>query len=332
MVPGLVLAMGTTVAWIIADAWLAIYVVGAGPKAFKTNRVVLGIAAIIGITGFWSPDPSASALAAVRVVCLYSMARSVRSPSIWWGPIIILTLQLFAGFWQLSVFDRPHGASANASQLGQTGLAFMYGPVAPVAALTLGISIARAPALGLFLLTLFRRTRYAWAMSALALAVFMSVTVWKAPERILPAGIATGFHQRQANSAGVPLDDEEVVAQLLADCGPPRLREWRWHGYGYHGYCLSTGQQRPHNFFVLTWWDLGLFAVPFWGLVAYGGWKTRRPEWLALFAVAMITDEIYGRPEGAYMIAAMWMLGQQAPVTLSNVRAGLSRAARRIGQ
>lgn len=306
MGPGVVLALGTTRLWFAADAFLFLLVLYRGPRHFKTHPAMLGIAAILLLTVFWTPDPAAAALAAFRVIALYSLLRDFRpNRAFWIGSGIVLAFQLVFMAIQLPVQARPPGLSANASQVGQTGLVFAAGPLGPLAAITLGISTARSAAMGLAIYTFLARTRYAWMVACMAAVIFVAVAHEKTPQRIGLAGIKQGISDRNDLIDGVPSTGQAIVHLLATDCGPVREREWSWHGYGYHGYCLSTGQQRPHNLWVTSWWELGVFSIPFWALVAYGAWKLRGPMTPALFAVGMITEELFSRPEGFYMVAVV---------------------------
>lgn len=329
MAPGLILAIGTTRLWFVADIGLILFVMYRGRANFRWHPVVLGLSAIIGATAMWSPDPGSALMAAVRMNLLFSLVRDPeiffrfgiagepqRRVSRWFdtrrftrggvfaGAALVLVLQVVAALAQLPFEQRVHGISINASQLGQTGFVFMaWPPLYPVAALTLGLSTARAAALGLIIFALFARTRRLFMWSGVAAAVFLTIIFWKTPDRIMPSGIITGLEWRgQIIEQGA--SEQDLTGELLAACGPVRERVWRWYGYGYHGYCLQTGLQRPHNILVLSWWDIGVFAVPFWLLAGYGAYRTRRYGMLAaLVAVGMITEELFGRPEGFYMVA-----------------------------
>lgn len=302
---GLILALGTTRIWLLADFLLFFYVLWQPRKRLRGHWIIYSLAGIIGITALWSPDPVAAILTAVRVVCLYSVARSLTiDRKFWTGAAAVLAVQLVIAVIQLPNETRPFGLSMNASQLGQTGFVYMATPLAPIAAFTLGLSTARSAALGLIVLNIGRRSRRLFAWSVVAAAIFLTVIFWKTPDRIQPAGIAEATTNREALVDGVVPATSVSATELESACGEARPRAWKVVGYGWHGYCASTGLQRPHNLWILSFWDLGILSVPFWTLVAIGAWKSRQYSMIAaLVAVGMITEELFARPEGFYMIA-----------------------------
>lgn len=334
MAAGLIVALGTTHFWIAADAFLALYLAYHGPRQFRTHPVVLGVAAILLLTTAWTPDPAAAALAAFRVVALYSLARTMRLDWRFWGAAgAVLVVQIAVVAVQLPENSRPWGMSMNASVLGQAGMIFSAGGMGPLGAVTLGLSTARSAALGLAVYTVFKRRWGAWAIAFLAAAVFLVSMHQLTPGRLQLGDIARpGFDGGILPSAQLRVDGitEGTVAPPPADSEAPPIRErvWSWHGYGYHGYYLSTGLQRPHNLWVLSWWDLGVLAVPFWGLVFYGCWRLRNPMVPALLAMGMITEEMISRPEGFYMVAIA-MAGQLRPHALP-VRGPIQRWSERL--
>lgn len=289
----------------LADFLLIAYVLWQPRQRLHSHWIVWSLAGIIGVTALWSPDPLSAVLAALRVIFLYSVARSLTvDRKFWSGAGAVLAVQLVIALVQLPTEARVFGLSLNASQMGQTGFVFMATPLAPIAALTLGLSTARAAALGLIVLNISRRSRRLFAWSVLAAVIFMTVMLWKTPDRISPVGIVHSYTDRELLAEGT-VSETSVSAQELRDaCGEPRVRAWKVVGYGWHGYCASTGLQRPHNLWILSWWDLGVLAVPFWTLAAVGAWKSRQYGMIAaLVAVGMITEELFARPEGFYMIA-----------------------------
>lgn len=334
MAAGLILGLGLTRLWFMADVFLVLLVFYRGRAVFRTHPAVLITALVLALSATWSPDPVAGILAAVRIISLYSVAAGIFAQGIavkrlqtsWWrlrspaarlgaGLGAVLAVQLVLALAQWPNEDRLFGLSLNASQMGQSGMVVMAWPMlAPLGAVTLGLSTARSAAAGLIIFAIFTRTRWLWLWAAVAAFVFLFVMFAKTPDRLSTGGINEGWMWRtQIIDRGA--SDQELTDELLEACGPVRPRVWSWYGYGYHGYCAETGLQRPHNLWILSAWDLGIFAVPFWSALFYGAWKLRRnPMVLGLLAVGMITEEMFARPEGFYMIAIAFAAKRPASV------------------
>lgn len=300
---GLVLAAGTTRLWFLADLFLILIVLWRGRREFHSHWTVTSLAGIIGVTALWSPDPLAAILTAWRIIALYSLVYSFRlTRQAKFGVGLVLVLQLAVTLTQLDQ-HRLFGLSFNASNMGQAGLVFMAWPgIGPFAALTLGLSTARSAALALVIYTVLRRSRYVWTWAIVAALIFVGVTLWQSPERISPAGIEKAVSMRSDLDAGVP-SLENITGEVELACGRPRPRSWQVLGYGYHGYCVSTGLQRPHNFWILSFYDLGVLFFPFWAVLFIAAWRLKHPMIPALLALGLITEELFARPEGVYLIA-----------------------------
>ena len=300
MVAGLIVALGATVLWFLADLFLVLFVTYRGKEHFRWHWIPASVAGILALSAIWSPDPAAGLMAAVRIICLYSLLASAKFS---WRPVmLVMAVHLGIVFWQIGFTGRPYGLTTNASQLGQISMVLIQSPAAPIAALTLGFSGARVAAAGLVLIALLDRSKHVWLYSLLAGAVFVVFALQTDPNRILPAGIQQSVEWRESLNEG-QATPQDIADELRLACGEPRERAWSVLGYGYHGYCASTGLQRPHNLWVLSWYELGVLAVPLWALVFYGAWKIRSPQLLALLAIGMVTDESYARPEGFYTLA-----------------------------
>lgn len=301
MATGLIFGFGTTALWFAADAILLIYVLSRGPKRFRTHPAVVSLAVLVGITGFWSPDPVAGPLLGVRMILTYSAASAVALRGFYVGVFSVFALQFGFVVFEAPDLSRFDGLSYNAANYGVSGLVLLATPLAPVGAVTLGLSAARVPLAAAALMWVRVPSVKLAALVVLAAVISVGVSEWKVPGRFTTDNVTESIDNRELLNGGIQAPVNTV--ELAGDCGIPRAREWQLLGFGWHGYCLSTGIQRPHNIFVLSWWDLGVLAIPFWSLVGFGAWKLRdRPLLIPLLFTGMYTDELF-RPESAYLVA-----------------------------
>ena len=80
-----------------------------------------------------------------------------------------------------------------------------------------------------------------------------------------------------------------------------------WNGYGLGNYVNVTGLIRPHNIFVLLYWEMGLLAVVPVFLLGWAVFTRRMPfsVFLALVLLWQFTEEAAGRVEGFFTTAAV---------------------------
>jgi hypothetical protein len=126
-------------------------------------------------------------------------------------------------------------------------------------------------------MTLRRVELVAFAIIGFAFLVLQSFN------RITPVGIETSFIDRNI------LDTPAVL--------------WQWYGIGYGNYNQTFNLQAPHNIWILSWYDLGIFAVLFWTILGFAIWKFRVFHFLPLAFAGLTTPELFFDPEGIYAIA-----------------------------
>jgi hypothetical protein len=221
--------------------------------------------------------------------------------------------------WQYSEgMDRLNGISRNASVLGLSG---MWLAPSLIAAIVAGGSISRTAMLGIAIYGyLFRSSRRATAgYVALALTCFVVVTLISNPDRLGISG-PRGIN----NSAVLRIDtitghSNETLPDIIVDSGdikPVAVRtvQWHWYGYGFGQFYFQTGQIQPHNIFARTWYELGIFSIPFFYALLWF-WADHGRDWkfMALaVATGMLTDELLGSLEGVYMILGYAIMRESA--------------------
>jgi hypothetical protein len=195
---------------------------------------------------------------------------------------------------------RPPGLSENASQVSSTGLVlWMVSPLAGAgwfavagAALHMGIGLGRTALLAAGIFTLFALSKYRIAAfgAVLALAVLASVLQGDLA-RLIPGS------DRMQGSV-------EIREAQFTDHGAEYTRAT---GMGWGSYLATTGEDRPHNVVLLAWYELGVLSLIPAGVLTWAVWRRRVP-WMMLaplVALGMLTEELTGRPEGAYMLATV---------------------------
>lgn len=221
-----------------------------------------------------------------------------------WGIALIASVQIGVVLWQYMGTDaiRPEALSRNASVLGLAG---MWGMPGLLPAVMAGLSISRTALLGAGLFAITGKQYIIPA--AILVIVSIGATLLTNPNRLSFENISDSWNIRTDALHGVTSE-----ANPSPDPVAPAEVEWRWYGYGWGQYYLTTGQIQPHNIFVRTWYELGLFTIPagyclvmLWLSRTQAGGRFRDHDWRLLLvacATGMLTDELLGSVEGVYMV------------------------------
>lgn len=279
------------------------------------------IALPIGVTAFWASTWWVPLWTAARVVVLATVFASwkPRGSMVAAGYCTMLLVQTFG---LMAVIDhyRPSGFTANPSVLGQVGLAALM--LAPVAGLpiglfsaatggiTLGVSLARAP---LMALVVFAFCRPGWRAGDRGFrrnigALWPVVVVSGVMAIVVYAGGLTRFGDPVRTS----LEERNYLLGVFAighhDDDVPPLALW---GYGYDSFVTRTGNLRPHAIPVVAVYELGLLALPLFGVLGWAFWTRRLPLTLgvAMLPLWAFTEEQWSHPGGHYMLAVMVLAG-----------------------
>lgn len=221
-----------------------------------------------------------------------------------------LVIIVCVAFWQILTFEnRAHGHHINASVFGMFGMALVLYAGWPIALLGSGVlatSIARIPLGILWVYALIDWRLKTFVIVIVATALFGVIGMWQTPHRLNISGIGKSVELRVEAVTGY---DDETLDTVYGDgrCGIRRPVELKWFGYGFGGYCHNTGTPTPHNAYKLSVYELGVLAVPFWiclvMLVRRMPWRV----WLPLAVMAFGTDDLFGTPEGLYIVA-IWLV------------------------
>ncbi len=273
------------------------------------------IAGILALSALVSPDPMDGLQTAFRVMLLGTML-PVYVYGFHYKKMLGFTLGLLAIFaiYQTTVMTRSVGIHMNASMLGQTALVFMpiyWIEIGLAAAILLAVSVARSPLIVLLVFGVMIRQRYYMILIVFTVAMFIVFGSISTPERLGISGMFSSFEDRSETITGLSESDvTEKYSENPKLCGEFREIEYKQFGYGFHGFCESTGQPRPHNIYVLSFYELGVLFLPFWAAIFYAARRLSLVQILPLLILGLVTDELFGRPEGVYLIAS-WVISIQ---------------------
>ena len=238
----------------------------------------------------------------------------VNIKSIHWWLIGLSGVQII---WVIYEFSqgviRPSGVSDNGSSLGIFGLMALN----PLSALVIGLSLSRTALLGLTIFAVLRNRRIIWIMLILTFAVHVSMQLWSEPERLSSGSVIQAVELRTDAIVGVSRQVLEIPTQTI------QARELKLFGYGYGGYVPATGKIQPHNVYILSIWELGILAIPFWMLIGFLLWKSKNPYMIVPAILALNVDEVYTLSEGIFYLGAWHLITRGLTVSLTLERIGL---------
>lgn len=312
MILGTVLALGITLLYPLAIGITLLYLLLAHKRLSGTPRIPFSlwiVTLIVGMSVLSTDSLELSGkpiLWCVNALSAYLTARYLTYNHLTQWPILIIVFCAIG----ISIYEysagviRVRGLSENASIMGIAGVSLFssyYG-----AALS-GISISRTSLAVWLLLAISNPIRKALLAAGIVLALNVGITLMVAPERL---SIDTIMRDNNIRTTAITGTTSEHAPSTVTNPPPVKGRVWSWRGYGYGNYVNATGLIQPHNVFVRSWWELGIFALPFWGYLIHLWWQlpgTRNYYLpLAILSAGMFTDEFYGSMEGTWILLALW--------------------------
>lgn len=293
---GLFLTLGTTAVWIVADAFLVYMWIRRRPHI--TNRVILWILLLLSpifasmLFAAWLDFPLYASLtlplrafiiiATLSTLIRYKMHTTM---SFWIGAMLIIGLQAtitiaqfyIPGGWHSGI---PEALSIHSSALGLSAAAVILSPVGMLASIPLGFSLSRTFIAATFLIGLYFRRKDVLVIAAVAVVILFIYST----DRILPSGI-------------------ENTLETRAELNHPNGITWYWHGAGYGNYNEVYKLEMPHNIWILSWYELGIFSIPFWTAVAFTIWHFRYFHLLPFALAGFFTPEFFSEAVGLYGLA-----------------------------
>jgi hypothetical protein len=286
------------------------------------------ISAVLLPSVFYSPAVAKSVyyVAAIWLVLLI-VQNPPKHSRLWIFVGMVVTVQtVFAVWTYIDGAPRQEATqliSRNASAFGISGLAI---PHMIWTVPLIGLSLSRSALAGYLLFAVLRNSRRIWLLTASIIAVFIVISfVTNQESRIgLSSSADTPVNFNPTNQkivSSVELRYSAVTGntpEKPRECGELQPRKLRLFGYGYGGYCLSTGLIQPHTPYVSTIWELGILAIPFWIAVMWLWWQSRNMYLLVIAGVALFADEFYSSIEGVFIIAGFHLATRTLPSPLDN--------------
>lgn len=303
---GVIVAIGLFRTWIASDFLLVAYFLRRKEFPFPPISITV-FAAIPALTVFWSDDIIASFLWFPRIILLYSLLADNQGKQKIVAIPVMLAMSIQA-ILALFVFTdhRPIIFSPNSEVFAATGFVLMNPfswVLAIIGGVTVGVTQARfTPALMGIAILLTRFNRKIIVATIIAGSLFVISAAVNAPDRLQ---FNTLFDDYIKRTSLIDLSNKEYAKHSILIHQPELAdreieRQWRWYGYGYRSYVLETAAITPHNLWVLTWYELGIFSVPFWISLA---WSARRlTGWIAATAILYfsVVDLWFWFPSGVY--------------------------------
>jgi hypothetical protein len=314
---GLILVFGTTSLWHMALGIAAVRVILFGGWTYKISWPVLALASIIGVTAIYSPNHFWPVYAAGSILICHLIVQNAPRLSevkLWLAIACILTL-IQGSLDYLSGASRVSPLHANASLMGMMG---MSAPLTLWGMLFTGFSLSRTAIAGYWLYAVLLNRKAGYGLAVAASILFVALTMAVSPARITLAGVAQSTDLRVDTITG---DSVEMVPDGrggLKDSSRDSIRV-KLLGYGYAGYTASTGRLQPHTPYILTIYELGVFAGAFWGLLIMIWRESRNWYLLGLAPISLLVDDFY-RIEGIYMVTMLHLFTRGLPSPLDNWR------------
>lgn len=302
----LALILGTSRYFLLAD-FLFLWDITVGqmfrPVSLKLpSRWLLALIGLILLSSLWSPDIGTGINTGIRILLVALLLPTWKIDKQFHITVsVLLGLLLIVGVWQYYTGFRPYGLHMNAAVFGWLGLAMM--PVNPLGYLVILFSNAKLAAVGGILW--FISVKY-WQIAILFFVGFLVYGFLLFPNRFTIDHLTSSVDRRIDIVNGL---DDATLDKFYGDgrCGEQKYLEFKPFGYGFGGFCLSTGQPGPHNAFIMSAYELGILAVPFWIFIFMLAKKMPVRVWLPLILVCAFTDDFFSRPEGVYLIG-IWLV------------------------
>ena len=307
---GIAFTLGLTSLWPIAIGLALIILWIRRNDSYKFEdltavKIVLAIAAIVLVTSLWSGNgagfyhASAITLAPILVIKLGSVKRWINLLAV--IQIVWISIEFLQGV------HRPGGISDNGSALGILGLMSLT----PLSALMVGMSLSRTALIGFALFAVFRRSRMMYVLLAIAIVAHIFLQLTTDPNRFSIKSVNYSIDLRVATIDGTSTESTPAITAI------PNERKLSVFGYGYGGYVHKTNRIQPHNIYILSVWELGIFSVPFWILILALAWRSRNPYIAILFILALVVDEWYTLTEGVFYLVAFHLSTRNLPYSLT---------------
>lgn len=253
------------------------------------NEWILGATGIVLVSSIWSSDPVAGVLFFISVNVLYAFWKSpVDKELLFTGIVIGIMFLASLAYLEIVILHDPRPETFLVKDASLLGLIGMSG-ISPLA----GIAGSRTAVAGIWIFALLTGKRFGFILAVAASVMLFTPTI-------------IGLD----NSSRFTIQGIEQSDSLRDEISTSPT-DVPWYGYGFHSYVLETESQRPHNIFILSWYELGIFSIPFWILLLFA--LPIPPKFPFRFVaivipVGLMTDEFFSRPEGLFVLFNLGLL------------------------
>ncbi len=329
---GLLIGVGLTKFWLISDGLLT----RTALPYRKPPLTIWFISIIPLVTIFWTLDPIATFFWFWRVHVIWGSLTKVESrKSLVTGLAIVLLVQLVIAISEDVI--RPMGLTDNAQRYAMFSWV-MIGTnpfLSILGSANLGVSAARLPLALLIVISLWTRK---WFLLVSVLVALLFAFYFTPDSRFEIPVVKNAFWIRYELIVGkskvvvpsqktgdlvldmVKIDNNDGIDELVKAIGLDRPdligkaiknsdgkyeRPWLWHGYGFGSYNDYTGLVKPHNTYLLIWYELGLLSILlFLAVILLLLTTTGKPFWLlgTYLIYGFFVDDFFGLPIGLYAI------------------------------
>lgn len=307
---GIIVAIGLTSFWPISTG-LAMFYLYRNRSTIKVHRgintyLILTISAIILFSSLRAYPHSGTGIYHASVIALAPFVIANWRFNTRW-------INLLAGIqiiWMITEYSngavRPSALSDNASALGIGALMAFT----PLNALAIGLSLSRTALLGFAVFAVLRNRKAIYILLLLTIVVHVSTQLWTQPKRFSIDNVIYSMELRQEAIEGTAT--EAIATDVII-----QERNLNAFGYGYGGYVPSTGRIQPHNVYILSVWEMGFLAIPFWIILAVLLWRSRNPYMAIPALLALNVDEWYTLTEGIFFLIVFHQITRNLPVGLT---------------
>lgn len=279
---------------------------------FRLSLSVCLLAGIIFISGTYSLNSTKAAYYGFSIlVCHFILQNPPSKRSLSVSLSILFGVEIIWGLTEyLGGVMRIRALAPNASALGLYALST---PLNPLAGFLVGLSLSRTALIGIVLFALLRNKLTVYTIAVMIIAVHVFTAIMVGPARITPENWLATANRREAAIEGNSTEPQPRPVAIHA-------RELRLFGYGKNSYFFSTGQSQPHNIYVLSVWELGILAIPFWGLIVWLWWKSRNWYLLVIAPMSLLVDEWYTDVSGPFVLLVYHFSTRGLPAPIDNWR------------
>ena len=306
--------------WIISDLFFIIFGIYLTYKGVRIPKKVLLLILFLVSASFFSENPNLHLIITFRLLFLSIFVNyAINNKNKKYIPVLIcsvLLIQTLVIPFDLFTHERAKGVMLNAYLLGEIGLLMFLMGNNKYSRITSAIylvgSLTRSTIFIALIYSLISKNKKLFMSAALLfLSMLVIITAKDSSFRFTPLGIKTSIEIRYSTLVA---DSKNGTRDIVIDSfeNPPKYNkpEFNILGYGLGGYLQSTGIQRPHNFYLLSYYELGIISIYLFVLLVHIFYKKKinRNIFISLLLLGLFTEDLLIRPEIQYMTAALFIM------------------------